>query len=68
MNILPLIPIRVITYILGPLADLLTNDSRAEVENFFASIDAILLEIRPGERWAIFGRPTLETHVREPRN
>jgi hypothetical protein len=47
------------------IADFLANRSGTVVQRFFAPLDAILLEVHCGERWALFGRRDLESCLQD---
>ncbi len=49
------------------LADFLANHATTAVHRFFNPLDAILIEVHAGERWAIFGRKDLDASLRELR-
>jgi hypothetical protein len=47
------------------IADFLANQAGTSVQRFFSPLDAILIEVHAGERWALFGRRDLEACMRE---
>ena len=47
------------------IADFMANRTGMWVQRFFAPLDAVLLEIHGGERWALFGRRDLEACLQD---